>query len=87
MGWRFFRRLRIGPGLWLNLSKGGVSLSAGVRGMRATFGRDRNRLTVGLPGTGLSFTKTAPRASRGRQGANPPEGAGRQLLDKALGKE
>lgn len=86
MGWRFFRRLRIAPGLWLNLSRGGVSLSAGVRGLRATVGRDRNRLTVGLPGTGLSFTKTTPHAGRS-QTVDLPEAAGRKLLDKALGKE
>lgn len=86
MGWRFFRRLRIAPGLWLNLSRGGVSLSAGVRGLRATVGRDRNRLTVGLPGTGLSFTKSTPHVRRS-QTVDLPEAEGRKLLDKALGKE
>jgi len=53
---RFFRRIRIAPGLRLNLSKRGMSLSAGVRGAEATFSRDGLRTTVGLPGTGLSYT-------------------------------
>ena len=32
MGFRFRKRLRIFPGLWLNLSKKGGSLSVGSRG-------------------------------------------------------
>jgi len=32
MGFRFRKRLRIIPGLWLNLSKKGTSLSVGGRG-------------------------------------------------------
>lgn len=32
MGLRFFRRVRIAPGVWINLSKSGASLSLGTRG-------------------------------------------------------
>ena len=32
MGFRFHKRLRIFPGLWINLSKRGGSLSVGGRG-------------------------------------------------------
>ena len=53
MPFRFFQRIRIAPGLTLNLSKGGVSVSAGPRGAKFTVGTSGTRATVGLPGTGL----------------------------------
>lgn len=59
MGFRFQRRIRLLPGIRLNISKGGISASIGRRGAWATFGRGRRRTTVGLPGTGLSYTETS----------------------------
>lgn len=56
MGLRFNRRLKILPGVTLNFSKSGVSTSFGVRGLRHTIGHGKRRTTVGLPGTGLSYT-------------------------------
>ena len=53
---RFFRRVRIAPGLTLNLTKHGASLSAGVRGAHVTVGRTGIRRTVGIPGTGIFYT-------------------------------
>ena len=54
---RFFRRIKIFPGLTLNLSKSGVSVSIGPRGFKWTIGPRGERVTVGLPGTGLSYTE------------------------------
>ena len=56
MGFRFYRRVRIVPGVRLNLSKSGVSASLGGRGAWFTFGPKGTRSTVGLPGTGLYYT-------------------------------
>lgn len=56
MGLRFFKRVKIAPGISLNLSKTGISTSVGVPGARVTFGNGKTRTTVGLPGTGLSHT-------------------------------
>jgi hypothetical protein len=53
---RFFRRVKVLPGLTLNLSKSGPSLSMGVRGAHVTVGRRGVRKTVGIPGTGLFYT-------------------------------
>lgn len=53
---RFFRRVRIAPGLTVNLSKHGASLSAGIRGAHITVGRTGIRRTVGIPGTGVFYT-------------------------------
>jgi hypothetical protein len=49
---RFTRRFSLIPGLRVNLSKRGASLSIGHRGAWWTVGRRGQRATVGLPGTG-----------------------------------
>ena len=56
MPWRLWRRVRIAPGLTLNVGKRGVSMSVGRRGMHYTVGGRGSRVTVGLPGTGLYQT-------------------------------
>jgi hypothetical protein len=55
VAWRFHRRIKIMPGFDINLGKTGASLSVGMRGLHTTFGR-RMRTTIGLPGSGLSYT-------------------------------
>jgi hypothetical protein len=55
MGFRFHKRLRIIPGLWLNISKKGGSLSVGGRGATINVNREGHQETVGLPGSGLSY--------------------------------
>src|SRR5215471_11602184 len=56
MGFRFFKRLSILPGVQLNLSKSGGSVSIGPQGAKLTLGTSGGRVTVGAPGTGLSYT-------------------------------
>ncbi len=53
---RFYRRVHIFPGLSVNLSKSGPSLTMGMRGAHVTFGRSGIRKTVGIPGTGIYYT-------------------------------
>ncbi len=53
---RFYRRVGIFPGLSVNLSKSGPSLTLGVRGAHVTLGRSGVRKTVGIPGTGIYYT-------------------------------
>lgn len=57
MGFRFFRRIKVLPGLTINLTKRGISASLGVRGAKITTGTSGTRATVGVPGTGLFYTK------------------------------
>ena len=64
MAFRFFRRIKLAPWLTLNLSKRGVSFSFGPRGAKITTGTNGVRGTVGLPGTGLSYTKKLGRGRR-----------------------
>jgi hypothetical protein len=58
MGLRFRRRISLAPGFSLNLGKRGASLSVGRRGAHVTVGHGQVRSTVGLPGSGISYTKT-----------------------------
>lgn len=53
---RFYRRVSIFPGLSVNVSKSGPSLTVGVRGAHVTFGSSGIRRTVGIPGTGIYYT-------------------------------
>jgi len=59
---RYHRRLSILPGLRLNLSKSGASVSVGHRGAWLTVGPRGRRVTVGWPGTGLFWTESQPLA-------------------------
>jgi len=68
MGFRFFRRMQLLPGIGLNLSRSGPSLSFGARGAKVTVGRRGVRRTVGIPGTGLFYTSTSGRGRRRRSG-------------------
>jgi hypothetical protein len=60
MGLRYHRRLSLLPGLRINLSRSGASVSVGHRGSWVTVGHGQRRVTVGLPGSGLSWTETHP---------------------------
>jgi hypothetical protein len=72
MGLRFRGRLRLAPGLAVNLSKRGASLSIGGRGATVNVGRRGVRGTVGMPGTGISYSEQIA-------GGAAPIGAGRRL--------
>ena len=71
MAFRFWRRLKIAPGVTLNLGKSGGSLSFGPRGAKLTLGPHGRRTSVGIPGTGLFYTSTSGR-SRHRSGNGAP---------------
>lgn len=54
---RFWRRIRIFPNVYLNISKTGVSITFSSRVLNITFGRKGVRFSTGLRGTGLSITE------------------------------
>lgn len=56
VGFRFRRSVKLLPGVKLNLSKTGPSVSVGIRGAHETIGKHGIRTTIGLPGSGLSYT-------------------------------
>jgi hypothetical protein len=56
VGFRFQRRIKILPGLAINISKSGVGFSAGGRGFHAGIDAKGRRYTsASLPGTGISW--------------------------------
>jgi predicted Zn-dependent protease len=82
MGWRFSKRLTIFPGVTLNLSKGLPSLSIGPRGAKINLGKRGARYTVGVPGTGLSYThKIFPAATKNPTLANACAAAAQALAN------
>ena len=54
MAFRFRKRIKIAPGLYANISKSGVTFSAGVRGASVTIGgKGGTYLNAGIPGSGI----------------------------------
>lgn len=78
MAFRFWRRIRLLPGVTLNLSKSTASLSFGPRGAKYTVSPRGNRATAGIPGTGLFYTVHDP---GGDKRSPPPEPRADDPLD------
>jgi len=74
MSFRFWRRVRLFPGVTLDLSKATASVSFGPPGAKVTLSPRGNRATAGIPGTGLFYTVKAPsgRGASRTQPAPPP---------------
>lgn len=69
MGLRFRKTLTLCPGLKLNFSGSGISMTAGQRGASITVGGRGSHLNLSLPGTGLSYRhRLGASASRGPSG-------------------
>lgn len=56
MGWQLRKRIRLFPGVGVNLSKHGPSLTLGWRGYHVTVGHGHVTRTVSIPGTGIFYT-------------------------------
>lgn len=67
MGFRFRKTLKIAPGVKLNVSKSGISTSIGGNGLTINLKNGQSKTTVGVPGTGLSYS-TSTRRSINAQG-------------------
>lgn len=76
MGFRFRKSFKILPGVRLNVSKSGTSVTVGGRGVSTNLSKNGRRTTIGLPGSGLSHSTKHANSSGG--------GAGIRLLKLAL---
>jgi Protein of unknown function (DUF4236) len=56
---RFRKTFSILPGVRINLSKTGVSTSLGGHGATLNVGHGKENVTLGVPGTGLSYKTPA----------------------------
>ena len=53
MAWNFRRRKKIAPGVYINMSKKGISTTVGPKGASMTFGPNGTYLNTSIPGTGM----------------------------------
>lgn len=53
MAWNYRKRIKILPGVRLNVSKKGISTTFGVRGVSITNGKNGTYLSTNIPGTGI----------------------------------
>jgi hypothetical protein len=72
MPFRFRKRLKLFPGLFVNLSKKGASLSLGGRGATINVNRQGVQETVGLPGSGVSYLTRRRKFSKAAAPPNAP---------------
>ncbi len=67
MGFRYHRSVRILPGVHLNFSKSGMSVSIGGAPFTFNFSDRAKRITASLPGTGWSWSKRLGSEKRERE--------------------
>lgn len=65
MAINFRKRVKVAPGVYINLGKKGVSTTIGTRGLSVNVGKDSARLNLGVPGTGLSTRIPIYKADKG----------------------
>ena len=73
MGFRFSKRIKLMPGVRVNISKSGASLSVGPRGASVTMGKRGVYGNVGIPGSGLSYRERLDRPASAKARPQLPE--------------
>lgn len=53
MAWKYRKRIKIAPGVTINVSRSGVSTTIGPKGARVNIGKNGTYLNTGIPGTGI----------------------------------
>ena len=74
MGFRFRKSFKILPGVRMNVGRTGTSFSIGGKGLTTNISDKGIRNTIGIPGTGISYT-TYEKSS----GANPTRSSFRSI--------
>lgn len=64
VGFRFRRSVKLLPGIRLNFSKSGISTSLGGSGASINIGPKGIRKTIGLPGSGMSYSTFSSHGSK-----------------------
>ena len=75
MAFRFRKSLTLIPGVRVNLSRSGPSVSLGGKGFTYNIGGKGSRVSVGVPGSGVSWSQYLPHTKRAGQHPsiiNPP---------------
>ena len=86
MGVRFRKSIKVLPGVRLNISKSGISTSVGKRGATVNFSKRGTRATVGIPGTGISYsTMVGKKRSSSQNSSSKSIRASRNAVMKEYG--
>lgn len=73
MGLRFRKSFKIAPGVKINLNKKSAGVTIGTKGAHYTINTSGKRTaSVGLPGTGLSYSTTSGGGKKGTRNAQKP---------------
>lgn len=78
MGLRIRTRIKLIPGVTLNLSKSGTSVSVGGKGITINKSKRGIRTTASIPGTGISYSqyvKNSTKKAAEPEAKNPPSNA------------
>lgn len=70
MAWSFRKKIKIAPGVNLNLSKSGVSTSVGPKGAKINVGPKGTTLHTSIPGTGIYYREKLSGDSSMQGGVN-----------------
>jgi hypothetical protein len=73
MAWSFRKRIKIIPGIHLNIGKNGISTTISVRGASINIGKNGTYLNTGIPGTGVSYRQKLSLTPQSRETPNLPD--------------
>lgn len=76
MGFRLRKSVRLLPGVRLNVGSKGLSVSLGGRGATVNINNQGTRTTLGLPGTGVSYSSYRRHGTGAKPARVLPRGAG-----------
>ena len=87
MGLRFQKSVKIAPGMRLNLGTKSASISVGGKGGRYTINSNgRRTASIGIPGTGISYSKSTNKTNKiDKSAVNPSLNS--QKLNNSSGSE
>lgn len=85
MGVRVNKRIKIFPGVYLNITKSGPSLSIGPQGAKINIGPNGAKVNAGIPGTGVSYNKKIGGSSKTKKGKNNKSNSTTNLLLMIVG--
>ncbi|OOF63846.1 DUF4236 domain-containing protein [Rodentibacter sp. Ppn85] len=89
MAFKFRKRIKVLPGVTVNLSKSGISTTLGIKGASVNVGKNGAYLNTGIPGTGI-YSRTrilSPNQSEKGWGINIPTTKERKMANISIGKE
>lgn len=89
MGFRYRKSVKIAPGVRMNISKSGASVSVGGKGGHVTVNsKGETRVGASIPGTGVSYSEKVSgpaKSSGGSGGQKPPQKPKKDWSGKFLG--